>query len=425
MGASAAMAGPLVQGGGSSLVAPTIGTVPSTANEIGLFGISEATLTYYSVGSGAGQNAFLGNQPTFLAPGLGGTVDFANSDAALTPTQVSGYTSSTIGAASGPLIQIPYIVTPITIPLVNGPAVTSTTTPKTSQNNAHSVALNDDDLCGIFSGNFTNWSQVTNPETGAKYPASAGAIKVVYRIDSSGTSELLTRHLANVCKTSGSVKMGVTFVDSLLFTDSFPSGIPTTFVGASGSAGIRSVLTSATTNALVAYLSPDYTNAFLAPKSTVVLPTSTQAQLSLASLLNAVSGKYVAPTAADASAAIATITAPTGTTLTDPAGNPLNWVPTSGTSYDALAKPVTGYPISGTSQIVLSQCYKDATVGQAVHDFLNDHYNNTTFISVVQGNGFDVVPTGFQNAITTDFLTAARGTTLNINNSATCGTKGR
>ena len=66
IGASAAMAaGPLVQGGGSSLVAPTIGAVGKTGTEIGLFGTSEATFTYFSVGSGAGQNAFLSNAPSF------------------------------------------------------------------------------------------------------------------------------------------------------------------------------------------------------------------------------------------------------------------------------------------------------------------------------------------------------------------------
>ncbi|MFP3632265.1 phosphate ABC transporter substrate-binding protein, partial [Burkholderia sp. SIMBA_045] len=60
MGASVAMAaGPVLQGGGSSLVAPTIGAVSPASGEIGLFGTSEGTFTYYSVGSGAGQNAFL------------------------------------------------------------------------------------------------------------------------------------------------------------------------------------------------------------------------------------------------------------------------------------------------------------------------------------------------------------------------------
>ncbi|WP_233834828.1 substrate-binding domain-containing protein [Paraburkholderia sp. ZP32-5] len=422
MGASAAMAGPLVQGGGSSLVAPTIGLTASTLNEIGLFGTTEATLTYYSVGSGAGQTAFLNNLPASFGAGVTGTVDFANSDAALTTAQITGYTRT---ATDGPLIQIPYIVTPITISLANGPAVTSTTTPQTNPNQSHSIALNDADLCGIFSGNFTNWNQVTNPETGAKYAAST--ITVVYRTDASGTNELLTRHLANVCPnvTPTTTKTGVTFVDSLALGDSFPGHtVPTSFVGVSNSAGVRNALlaaisTSSGAPALVAYLSPDYTNTFLAPKSTVVTTTGA-VQLSVASLQNsaATGAPIVAPTAANASAAVATMTLPT-----NPADQ-TQWVPTSGSAYTALANPTAGYPISGTSQIILSQCYKDATVGQAMHDFLNDHFTSASFISVVQGNGFNTLPSAFTTAVVSDFLVGTKAN-LNINNSTICSGKGR
>ncbi|MCQ4437438.1 substrate-binding domain-containing protein, partial [Clostridioides difficile] len=110
---------------------------------------------------------------------------FANSDAALTGAQVTAYNARTVGANSGPLIQIPYIVTAITVPVVNGPAVTSAITPQTTPGQAHSIALNDDDLCGIFSGKLTNWNQVINPETKAAYTTSA-PLTVVYRADGSG-----------------------------------------------------------------------------------------------------------------------------------------------------------------------------------------------------------------------------------------------
>ncbi|MEK7919169.1 substrate-binding domain-containing protein, partial [Burkholderia contaminans] len=211
-----------IHGGGSSLVAPTIGAIGNTATEIGLFGTSEGSFTYFSVGSGAGQNAFLNNQPTFFGSTVTGTVHFANSDAALSTAQLTSYKAG-LGATNGPLIQIPYIVTPITVPVVNGPAVTSTTTPQTTPGQAHSIALNDDDLCGIFSGKLTNWNQVINPETTAAYTTNA-PIKVIYRTDGSGTTELLTRHLAAVCKAANTAT-GVTFVDSLTFTASFPGGV--------------------------------------------------------------------------------------------------------------------------------------------------------------------------------------------------------
>lgn len=408
LGATAAMAAPIVQGGGSSLVAPTIGAIGNTATEIGLFGTAEGLFTYFSVGSGAGQNAFLNNQPTYFGTTVTGTVDFANSDAALSTAQLTSYKAG-LGATNGPLIQIPYIVTPITVPLVNGPAVTSTTTPQTTPGQANSIALNDSDLCGVFSGKLTDWNQVINPQTGSAYTTTSSPIKVVYRSDGSGTTELLTRHLAAVCTTANTAA-GVTFVDSLTFTASFPTGVPSNFTPASGSGGVRTQLVSyqSAGTAAVAYLSPDYTNTFLAPLSTVVTSASAF-QLPVASLVNATNGTYYAPTYANASTALGSVTPPTGAR----ASNPANWVPAAG-------NPASGYPVSGTSQIILSQCYKDAAVKTAVHDFLNSHYTTASFASVVHGNGFDTVPSNYQTEISNDFLSNVNANNLDIGNTSVC-----
>ncbi|WP_412024245.1 substrate-binding domain-containing protein [Burkholderia cepacia] len=419
MGASLAMAaGPVIQGGGSSLVAPTIGSVSNASSEIGLFGTSEGTFTYYSVGSGAGQNAFLNNQPTFFGSGVSGTVHFANSDAALTTAQVTAYNNTGLGTTNGPLIQIPYIVTAITVPVVNAPAVTSSITPQTTPGQAHSIALNDDDLCGIFSGKLTNWNQVANPE-GGNYSLNT-PIKVVYRADGSGTTELLTRHLAAVCTTANTAS-GVKFVDSLTFANSsaFPSGVPANFIAASGSGGVRGSLASLSSagTAAVAYLSPDYTNTFLASQSAVVT-SSGALQLPIASLYNTKDTKYYAPTYANATKALGTISAPADPT------NPNAWVPVSGLDYAALANPSAGYPVSGTSQIILSQCYANGAAATAVHDFLNNHYTNASYASVVHGNGFDTVPSSFQTAISANFLSNSSGNFLDINDSSICGAGG-
>ncbi|VWD37580.1 phosphate ABC transporter substrate-binding protein [Burkholderia lata] len=409
LGATAAMASPNVQGGGSSLVAPTIGAIGNTATEIGLFGTSEGSFTYFSVGSGAGQNAFLNNQPTYFGSTVTGTVHFANSDAALSTAQLTSYKAG-LGATNGPLIQIPYIVTPITVPVVNGPAVTSTTTPQTTPGQAHSIALNDNDLCGIFSGKLTDWNQVINPQTGSAYTTTSSPIKVVYRSDGSGTTELLTRHLAAVCS-SANTATGVTFVDSLTFTASFPGGVPANFTPASGSGGVRSQLVSyqSAGTPAVAYLSPDYTNTFLAPQSTVVTSASAF-QLPVASLVNATNGVYYAPTYANATTALSTATVPSSQAR---AANQANWVPNVG-------NPGSGYPVSGTSQIILSQCYADSSVKTAVHDFLNAHFTNASFASIVHGNGFDTVSSNFQTAISADFLSNTSGYNLDIGNTGVC-----
>ncbi|WP_257128125.1 substrate-binding domain-containing protein [Burkholderia sp. MSMB1072] len=414
------MASPNVQGGGSSLIAPAIGTIGNTATEIGLFGTAEGSFTYFSVGSGAGQNAFLNNQPTFFGSTVTGTVHFANSDAALSSAQLTSYKAG-LGATNGPLIQIPYIVTPITIPVVNGPAVTSTTTPQTTPGQTHSIALNDDDLCGIFSGRITDWAGTVvngvrtnppiNPETGSPYTTISMPIKVVYRADGSGTTELLTRHLAAVC-TIVNTATGVTFTDSLTFTASFPGGVvPSNFIAASGDGGVRRQLASYASAgmAAVAYLAPNYTNTFLAPSSTVM--TSAGAlQLPVASLVNRTNNVYYAPTYANATIALGTVKPPA---LKSAASDPSQWLPAAG-------NPASGYPVSGTSQIILSQCYADSTVTTAVHDFLNNHYTNASFAAIVHGNGFDTVPSNYQTAISNDFLSNPRGFNLDIGNASVC-----
>ncbi|NTZ84650.1 phosphate ABC transporter substrate-binding protein [Burkholderia metallica] len=410
LGGIAAMASPNVQGGGSSLIAPAIGTIVNPATEIGLFGTAEGSFTYYSVGSGAGQNAFLNNRPTFFGSTVTGTVHFANSDAALSTAQLTSYKAG-LGATNGPLIQIPYIVTSITIPVVFGPAVTSTTTPQTTPGQAHSIALNDDDLCGIFSGKLTNWNQIINPETNSPYVLNE-PIKVVYSSDASGTTELLTRHLAAVCSAANTAT-GVTFFDSMTFTAPFPGGVvPSNFIAASGDQDIRrqllSVYASSNTGA-VAYLAPNYTNTFLAPSSTVV--TSAGAlQLPVASLVNAKNSTYYAPTYANATTALGPISPPASKLA---ASNQANWVPNAGS-------PASGYPLSGTSQIILSQCYADPTVKTAVHDFLNAHFTNASFASIVHGNGFDTVPSNYQRAISNDFLSNASMWNLDIGNASVC-----
>ncbi|CAB3748148.1 substrate-binding domain-containing protein [Paraburkholderia solisilvae] len=400
--ASAAMAqsAPSLLGGGSTLVQPTIGS------ESAIFPTADGHITYFGVGSGAGQSAFLNNDSTQFSAGLSATVNFANSDAPLSSAQISTYQAGR-AKTDGALIQIPYIITPITIPLVNaptgtGPALPNSTTP--------TVALNDADLCGIFSGAFTNWNQVTNPDTGAAYPA--GAIKVVYRSDNSGTSDLLTAHLAKVCPIpSGTAANPVTFVETQNFGGLFTT-VPSNFTSASGSGGVSALLVSlrAAGTPAVGYLSPDWTNTSLAPSSA----SAAADQLAVASLRNsnATPAVDVVPTFANATAAVGTINPPANAAL---AANPANWVPSA-------SNPTTGYPISGTSQIIVSQCYANhgntPSVAGSVVDFLTQHYSAAN-ATLLHNNGFDSVPTTFLTAITNDFLTTTNA--LGIGNTTKCG----
>ncbi|MFP3183180.1 MAG: substrate-binding domain-containing protein, partial [Paraburkholderia sp.] len=269
------------------------------------------------------------------------------------------------------------------------------------------VALNDADLCGIFSGAFTNWNQVTNPDNGSLYPA--GAITVVYQANNDGTTDLLTAHLQAVCPVpSGTTAVPVTFTVTQNFASLFPSSTPpSNFVAATGSSGVAASLL-ALSGAGVGYLGPDYTNTFLAPSSS---PAKTN-NLSVASLYNTTTKADVVPSYQNATLAIGAVTVPSGSNES----NPSLWVPNA-------SNPTTGYPISGTSQIITSQCYAThsdtPTVAASVIDFLTLHYESN--VSIINGNGFDVVPSVYITAIKETFLSNLSGLKLNIGNKSVCG----
>ncbi|HDR9550350.1 TPA: phosphate ABC transporter substrate-binding protein, partial [Burkholderia stabilis] len=140
-------------------------------------------------------------------------------------------------------------------------------------------------------------------------------------------------------------------------------------------------------------------------------------QLPIASLYNSMAMTYYAPTYANATRALGTISAPSTFSA---AIDPTQWAPVSGLAYAALANPASGYPVSGMSQIILSQCYADPTVMSNVQSFLNNHYTNTSYASVVHGNGFDTVPSSFKSAILANFLSNTSGNNLDIGEAGTC-----
>ncbi|WP_114814336.1 substrate-binding domain-containing protein [Paraburkholderia kururiensis] len=405
-----AQTAPSMIGGGSSMVTPLIGT------EVSASPAANGTISYYAVGSARGEAAFLNNDPSQFDSGtvtVTGTVDFAISDAPLSPAQISAYTS-TLGVTNGPLIQIPYLITPVTIALVNAPAGTGPALPGSA---TPTVALNDDDLCGIFSGKLTNWNQVVNPDNGSVYSATSKPITVIYTAGDGDATDLLTAHLAQVCHTTPFVRNGVTvapnsnitFTESQNFAGEFIAGVPSNFAPASGSSRVAASLL-ALSGAGLGYLSPDYTNTFLAPSSTPAKANN----LPVASLRNDFTGTDFVPTYQNATTAMGSASAP-GTRLI--ARNPSNWVP-------AVRNPSTGYPIAGTIQIIVSQCYANPksnspSPATAIVDFLTQHYAMSN-ASVLRGNGFDSVPSTYLTAINSDFLSNASAFNLNIGNTTVC-----
>jgi len=341
---------------------------------------------YIGVGSGGGKAAFLNNDYTKLVAGTTGkNVHWAGSDSKLTTAELSGYVSAH-GAAWGPLIQVPSVATSVAIPF--------------NKTGTANVDLSVNQLCGVFSGRLTDWSQITGS-------GRTGAINVVYRNESSGTTELFTRFLNAKCAETG------TFAVTTTFASSYSGGLPAGAVPAVTSQGVMDALNAA--QGRITYMSPDYA----AP---------TLAGLDDATKVAKVAG--VSPAPANVSAAIAAVTPPTANL-----SNPNNWVPVfanqatiDGNPSDTSLKlyPTSGYPILGFTNLVFSQCYADATQTTQVRTFFTRHFGGTPLTNndaAITANRFVPLPSAWKQAVRDNFVAAASG--LSIGNTSVCNAIGR
>jgi phosphate transport system substrate-binding protein len=370
--AQAAMAD--INGGGATLPQPLYQTTGV---------LTTGFAAYIGVGSGNGKAAFLNNDYTkFVAGTTGKNVHWAGSDSKLSPAELSGYVSAH-GAAWGPLIQVPSVATSVAIPF--------------NKAGTANVDLSVNQLCGVFSGRLTDWSQITGS-------GRTGAINVVYRNESSGTTELFTRFLNAKCAETG------TFAVTTSFASSYSGGLPAGAVPAVTSQGVMDALNAV--DGRITYMSPDYA----AP---------TLAGLDDATKVAKVAG--VSPAPANVSAAIAAVAVPAAANLS----NPNAWVPvfaatTNPSDPSVVAYPTTGYPILGFTNLVFSQCYADATQTTQVRAFFNRHYgalaanNNDAAIS---SNRFVPLPSAWKTAVRNSFVTASSG--LSIGNTSVCNAIGR
>jgi phosphate transport system substrate-binding protein len=377
-----------ITGGGSTLAEYDYGE-QFTGAEMNIWNTDQtgATFsTYWPSGSGAGQSALLtddlscdinkvngdngGNCDGGSEQGApGNTVDYGASDATLSASQISGWATFTYGQpAAGNLIQLPSMGVGIAIPVQN-----------TAVTGNGKLVLNDSDLCGVFSGKLTDFSQLTLGK-GSVTP-TAGAITVVYRSDGSGTSFLLTNHLSAVCTTGNGGNSNITFTATTTFATLFPNGTPpSNFIGEKGSGGVADELETLPSG--MAYLSPDYTT--IDPNSGAQV-NGGKSTLVVAAQLNGSAAEL--PTTKEITAALAHPVS--GQNLTPPqnaqeGANPTAWVP-------LIQTVSTGYPIVGYTTFDFAQCYADKTVAAAVRGFIKDHYDNASYKSVQATNGFVTV----------------------------------
>jgi len=347
------------------------------------------------------QNASTGANNGACGPGPGTTgniVQFGASDINLSSAQISIWATESFGQpAAANLIQLPSLGYGLAIPMVNA-AMTKN----------GGATLSDADLCGIFSGKITNFSQITD----AGITLTPGTITVVYQSGDADNSFQLTWHLNAVCTSANSA---VTFTATSNFASLFTT-LPANFVAASGARGAANTLASlsgTTITSAAGYLTPEYTSLF--PASPVRLSNNNPSPLFVAALYQ---GKAkLLPTATNVIAGLAhpatgaALTAPS----TPPAGaNPVNWVPLISTTS-------SGYPIVGYTTLLAAQCYSftDHASSTALTAFLKKHYG-TGWVSLQKENGFVPVTKTFLTAIKANILANTNGWNINIGNTTAC-----
>lgn len=255
---------------------------------------SGATINYDPQGSGAGRTAF-----------ESGGADFAGSDSALPPEELSGTFKDC--AAGGKGIDIPVYVSPIALVYNLAGVKTLNMDPST--------------LAKIFSGKITKWNDkdIVALNKGTTLPSTA--ISPVYRSDKSGTTNNFTDYLH---QTAGSIWTAAP-------ADVFPYK---TGEGAAKGSGVVAAVTGG--------------------KGTIgYVDNSSAGTLSVAKIK--VGGTFVAPSAEVASKIAET--SPLDTTHT---GNDVV-VKINRTTTDSAE-----YPITLVSYLIACQSYQDATKGATV-----------------------------------------------------------
>jgi len=362
-----------VNGGGATLPQPLYQTAGV---------LTTGFAPYIGVGSGKGKAAFLNNDYSQFGTGTK-NVHWAGSDSKLTADELLNYKNGH-EAAWGKLIQVPSVATSVAIPF--------------NKAGTAAVDLSVNQLCGVFSGRLTDWSQIAGS-------GRTGTIKVVYRSEASGTTELFTRFLNAKCAETEAFAVTTNFAQSY---GNVTKKVPAGSVSASGSQAVMTLLNS--TDGAITYMSPDYA-------------ATTLAGLDDATKVAKVGG--VSPAPDNVSAAIAVVPVPTNV-------NDQNaWVPTfaataSNTDPSVVAYPTSGYPILGFTNLIFSQCYADATQTSQVRAFFTRHYGSSslnTNDNAIKSNRFVPLPAAWKTAITNNFVTATSN--LSIGKSDVCNQIGR
>ncbi len=374
---------------------------PDLAKEFAIVPVGEQFVGA-SVSSPAAQEGFLQNDCTFgVLPncswsplGPGSPVDFGVSLVPLTKAQVAAYNQGQ-GAGDGPPIQFPLYGLAVAIPVVNSAITTN-----------GRLLLGDGELCGILSGQITDWSQFS-------VMAAPGPFKVVYDADpGSGMTWLLTQHLAAVCDATNSAFTQLPVPVTSDFTQlPVPGGISgdNHYISGVDGGGVQAALLSA--NSAIGYIGANYTS--LLPHSPV---TST---LVVAGYYNSAAAAVYTPSQGSAKLALNN-PGPSAVNASPPASagaaaDPTRWVP-------IVPNPVMGYPIVGYANWILSTCYR--VIAPQVLQYLSSPLNPKAHVSIAAAEGFvqltDASP-AYAGAVANILLSNQDGYNLEIQNPEACG----
>jgi phosphate transport system substrate-binding protein len=436
-----------LDGGGSSLIAPYIGQAmdchtASTAGHVSVVGGSFAAcgtgdsdtrhdgstvFKYFLSSSGTGITAFLNMNTGALGTGaLQAT--FAMADSPMTADDIGYYNNGTADAGRslpatltppsstrGALIQVPASIDPVAVAFNPQYATGKSFTIHTTDGRVH---LDANAYCGIFKHTITTWDDaaltslnggfsLTGTDTGV-------AIHLYGRSDSSGTTNIFTRHLATVC---GSTNATNPYHDdsqgsSQLGTSTLPTAVVSNFTLASGSFNLATAV-GGVPGAIV-YIGPDYTTDFNSVSNAVP-----GVSISAAELINHNNSTLYLPNGTNATAAFTA----SGFSVPSTPSDPKAWVPTS-----QVADPSSGYPIIGTTNFILYTKYPDATIGAATvtaltaprgvsgtDGFLTWYYTANRTASPVElqsthildSVGLAGLPTSFTSAIFNNFISSS------------------
>lgn len=322
---------------------------------------AHAQFYYAGIGSGAGRGAFLAQIPATATPQTspiycpnGVTTcypypawQYTGSDAIFTSTEQGCYYSgctnedgeTTINAAfpvRGQYIQVPSVSTAVTLPY----------NPSGQTVGAKGLNLDRNVLCGIWEGAITVWNDPGITMDNGGHVVSTQPITRVVRLDSSGTTALLTNALVNQCVNLANPAYDWTGGTGGTVTWPNDNG---NVDAQSGSSGVVTGVTS--TSGAIGYVGPS----FVAPIVSGGLPTSNvqdQYQVTNNKL------NFVSPTITNTLNAFKGITPPTNSDPYDIGYN----------NPDPAQQ--AAYPIVGYTWIEAYQCYNTTAEASAVSSFI-------------------------------------------------------